>query len=413
MVHLLFPATAVTALVPCLFFALLNLSDGSGAPDPLVSACVPDDYSPASAAAGVAVEASLLPAVASLGVGVDAANANPNDVLRDGYSGTVPLSTGGTDMNLATISATVEVHGFGDCQNAFGLYKNDFNWCGAAIGDCAMIGNVREASLDYGRCLMDPQPAGSESNYALNDYGIVTMELSYPTTIETSFIISDMSGHKYAREAGTILGIAEDGSLVLPSTITPSAAHYGNIAELSAVDGTSVGLAMGGASALIPVYEWVGTTGDERDEVYGPHADSPNDDPLGQITFTFDKEVKTFAFLFSYAESINQDVPTKTWVNGEEDIQLGFTVYAGDVSCSAPCEEVTSTGGVILNIADPEANELCDTYVRDVSFWQYAPSGPTTCIEKYYEKWTSKGEDPVGGQIPCKKDTNKRLVSNE
>jgi hypothetical protein len=359
------------------------------APYPLPATCDVSKYGLPKGSAGAPVELDLVDAIANLTAGVLA-----GDGLRDGARRGLSLSDGR--------AAELRMHGFGNCTDYFAMYRNAPSWCRTG-GYCAVIGNMA-VGRQYGRCLLDPMPSGSQSDYQLNDYGVLTVELSTPTTIQTSFTIADMDGHLFAREAGTLFGIAADGSLVRPSSIAVGAGHYQFLADLSVGDGASLGLDMAGGTAQIPIVEWVGTSTTTTDLTHGPNGNAPPSDAAAQTTFTFSAEVKTLAFLFTYAQSLNDVVPTVDR-GGDEQIEQGLMLMAEPVGCSAPCAKESRQASEIMRVMDygDGVHGRCELNIRAATSFAYDPAGASTCAEQYRCAWRRVPGSVIDGDgwFPC------------
>lgn len=381
------------------------------APDPLPLVCDTSKYDAGDTGSGIPVDLDLYPVVENLppGLGVDPTN----DQV---YFETEPTRT--TTLVDGRV-ATVDLFGFGDCKDHIAMYQNGPGWCGQSVG-CFILGNAATGSgpWEYGKCLLTPQPEGSDSQYALNDYGMVTIRLSTPTTLQTNVTIADIDGGRYWRESGTLLGIAADGSIVLPTNIYPGAGLIGSVATLSAADGATMGLSMPGGDALIPWVEWVGSNNDVTDVSEGVDGDygplsgvSQSDANKGKAdaTYEFKSEVHGFVMGFTYAQSLNDVVPTVQREGDHQDIRAGVLLRSdsGDapIGCTATCSLVTTTDSAFLTLESVDPGGLtgqCSVTLRGSQYFAYEAGGASNCAEKYRVGWkATEGAVMNDGLLPC------------
>lgn len=381
------------------------------APDPLPLVCDTSKYDVGDTGSGLPVDLDLQPIVEDLpqGLGADPTN----DQV---YFETEPVRT--TTLVDGRV-ASVDLHGFGDCKDHIAMYQNGPGWCGQSI-PCFILGNAATGSgpWEYGKCLLTPQPEGSDSQYALNDYGMVTIRLSTPTTLQTNVTIADMDGGRYWRESGTLLGIAADGSIVLPTAIYPGVGLTGFVAKLSAADGATMGLSMPGGDALIPWMEWVGSTDDVTDVTEGVDGDygplsgvsqAEANKAKADATFEFKSQVHGFIMGFTYAQTLNDVVPTVQRVNGHEDIRAGVLLKSDSglapIGCQATCRLVTTTDSTFLTLESVDAGGLtgqCSVTVRGSQYFTYEAGGASNCAERYRVGWkATEGGVMNNGLLPC------------
>lgn len=383
-----------------LLVSQLHVCHAQFAPNPLPESCE---------ASKTAVGASFLDLVVDLESGVIAVEDSPENKVTNGETGSTTLANGdGVDY---------EVHGFGLCENNIAVYQNPPSWCtpGESPGSyCAVLSNLREAEREYGVCILTQQPEGSEFDYALENYGILTMTLSAPTTVTTGILLRDIDSHPFAREIGSVFGITEDGSLVLPSAIETGTGLMGYTAELSVAHAASVGLTIA-SPAIIPITVWVGefaesvysAAGGIDGEPSAPRDDVDVDDPAGHATYTFSEAVKTFAFIFTFADSVNDATPTERLEKEGQDIQRGYTIDTFEVSCGESCSEIQRESSVFNPI--DENLGTCEMNVRTISSYQPDAGGGNFCGEHWIARWTGTGPEISTGIWPCEQSTALRM----
>jgi hypothetical protein len=275
-------------------------------------------------------------------------------------------------------TAEVEVIGFGACADVIAVQKLAASWCGAASGgtsyDCLMLGTQREydwgvtapgfynihgtpspipAPVDppnYGRCLVDSPPAGSTSDYQLNDFGLMIVTLLEPSTRQFSVTIGDLDGLATgggAREAAAVFGLDRNGALVRP-TIVAGARVTLKKADINAADGQAIGLDVSGGVQQIDLAEADNTGGAA---------------PTGaeaQVKYSFAKAVSKICFLFVWAQSPN-DVSRTT------AIETGYAIFFDSkrvptVGCAVPCKKSYAPSDSSSGACDPGSNFFDITY---------------------------------------------------
>lgn len=378
----------------------LHVCHAQFAPNPLPDSCETSK---------TAVEASFLDLVDAFAFGVNAVQDSPADKVTNGETGSSSIANGD--------SVDYEVHGFGLCENNIAVYKNPSSWCAPTEtggSACAVLANLRETEREYGVCILTQQPKGSETSFALENYGILTMTLGAPTTITTAIVLKDIDGSGFSRESGSVFGISEDGSLVLPSAIASGDGLMGYTAELSVAHAASIGLTIT-SPAIIPITNWIGQVTDAVFSLpvdvsgapVGPRSDVAIDNPGGHATYTFSEAVKTFAFMFSFADSINDVTPTERVELDFQHIQRGYAIQNFDVTCGETCSEITRESSVFNPI--DEALGTCEMNVRTISSYQADAGGGNFCGERWIARWTGTGPAISQGVWPCEQSTALRM----
>jgi hypothetical protein len=394
------------------------------APNPLPAACNASKYVPPNAEAGKPVKLDLADIVAPIRATMHSTPLGDEFYGDDGVTHSVVLPDSRT--------ADVNMYGFGLCADTVGITRQTDGWCGTTDGrGCIIFSQMAVQRTDgagnpvtngagvpiweYGVCLADPQPISSDVDYKLNNFGIMTINLSVPTTVQSSFTLADIDGHVFAREGASLWGIAANGTMILPSSMSIGGGLYGYVAELSAADGARIGMDMSSGPANIPWVEWVGSTTDTLDisapAPYGPNSGVPQttaDKILADATFTFTEEVHAIGIAFAYAQNINDVTPTVQRVSHHEDIRTGITFRSdGVVGCSAPCSYKTSVASPVMKLlrVDPGGRTgTCDVHVRAATYYQYTPGSAIACAERYRSGWKAMAGarvDPRTNTIPC------------
>lgn len=395
-------AVAITSVVT------LSLAE---VPNPLPTECDASKYDAGDTGSGIPVDLDLLPIVENLRLGMGSTPVFDEVYFQDEPTRTATLS----DSRVAS----VDLHGFGDCTDHIAMYQNPDSWCGEQ-DNCFILGNAATGSgpWEYGVCLLTPQPEGADSDYQLNDYGMMTVMLSQPTTLQTNITMADIDGGIYWRESGTVLGIAADGSLVMPTAIHLGDGLAGSVAELSMADGVSMGLSMPSGDAIVPWVEWVGSTNNVNDVSLGPDGVYGPLSGVGQLetakdhadaTFTFASQVYGFAVGFTFAQNINDVTPTVQRLNNHEDIRAGVFLRSDSndapIGCTATCTLVTTTASSFLTIETVDPGGLtgqCSLMMRASQYFMYQPGGAVNCAEKYRVGWkATEGAELIGGLMPC------------
>jgi hypothetical protein len=205
---------------------------------------------------------------------------------RPGWTQTI---TAPNDKRVLSLS----MHGYGECNRSVSAFMhNEEIYCDGIL--CIFLGQgfpydepvyqYNTQSVDSGICkFADPDPAlGTGSTYSLDNYGVLKVEFSLPSSVEFVQHIHQIDGSRgplqghqlvadgytfnmpaktgqfpgMTRTAGAVFGRSvKDGSVVLPSSIVAgSGVTLGKTADMSVADAQGLGLRVVGTTQL-PVFE--------------------------------------------------------------------------------------------------------------------------------------------------------------
>lgn len=278
--------------------------------------------------------------------------------------------------------ADFSVHGYNQCASAIGVFPryeifcgtgpclqmsvftSMMNWTGAGwqIGPGRFFNHQADPVADpfefptyfdppiVGRCVIDTASAG-DSDYELNDFGVLAIELAEFTTREVETTIGKMDSlEAYEGKMGAaVFGRGRDGNILLPSTVAKGSLISEHTADLKVTEGLDLGLSMSDGAAgtetkTIAFYEPDSTVTSPKDA----------SDPTVQVKFTFDQELDRIYYLYAFANNGSA-------VSAEASKGLGGYVIFMDnargpkLSCAVPCKKTYVPSKAVSTCAAGEA----------------------------------------------------------